>query len=255
MLPLTIGTEFAGYRIERLAGDGGMGVVYRARHVELDQPRALKAISPALAVDEGFRQRFRREWRIAAAIEHPNVIPMYDAGESDGRLFIVMRLVDGADLAGIIAHGGARPPARRRDRRAGRRRTRRGTRSRSGAPRCQACQRARHGRSPSRSRSRSRAWQRAINRGHDARAASYFALPASFDGARYATFRALAQAQSNLGCGTRRALHVAAGDAVTVTTVADRRPGHICSLQYLGRTFVYVVTVSDGKIVDWRVSG
>jgi serine/threonine-protein kinase len=94
-----IGEAFAGYRIDAQAGHGGMGVVYRATHVRLDRTVALKLIAPALADDPAFAARFEREWRLLAALEHPNVIPVYEAGEVDGRLYLAMRWVAGGDLA------------------------------------------------------------------------------------------------------------------------------------------------------------
>ena len=79
-----------------------MGVVYRAHHTELDRQVALKLITPDLAKDEDFRRRFERESRLAASIEHQNVIPVYDAGELDGQVFISMRLVEGRDLRAAL---------------------------------------------------------------------------------------------------------------------------------------------------------
>ena len=79
-----IGSEIAGYRVEALVGRGGMGVVYRAHDVALDRPVALKLISPDLAEDERFRQRFLHESRVAASIDHANIVPIYDAGERGG---------------------------------------------------------------------------------------------------------------------------------------------------------------------------
>jgi serine/threonine-protein kinase len=96
----------AGYRIESLVGAGGMGVVYRASQLSLDRPVAIKLIRPELARDQVFRTRFKAESRIAASIEHANVIPVYEAGEDDGLLFIAMRFVDGIDLAQLLACGG-----------------------------------------------------------------------------------------------------------------------------------------------------
>src|SRR5262249_54736295 len=92
---LAIGTEFAGYRITGVIGRGGMSVVYSAEHLSLGRTVALKVLTPSLAADEEFRERFERESKLAAALDHPNVIPIYDAGEHDGRLFISMRYVDG----------------------------------------------------------------------------------------------------------------------------------------------------------------
>ena len=111
----------AGYRIESLVGRGGMGVVYRARELDLDRVVALKVIAPELVEDDAIRERFLREARAAAAIEHPHVIPVHAAGEADGLAFLAMRFVDGRRPARA---GPARRPAagRRggRDRRAGR---------------------------------------------------------------------------------------------------------------------------------------
>ncbi len=93
-----IGTSLGGYRIDGIAGRGGMGVVYRAWDPNLDRPVALKLLPPALSDDDAFRQRFLRETRLAAAIDHPNIIPIYEAGEDGGVVFLAMRLVDGVDL-------------------------------------------------------------------------------------------------------------------------------------------------------------
>jgi len=93
------GSRLAGYRIERLLGRGGMGSVYEATQVSLDRRVALKVISRRLGADESFRERFRRESRAAAAVEHPNLLPVYEAGDTpDGRLYLSMRFVDGGDL-------------------------------------------------------------------------------------------------------------------------------------------------------------
>ncbi len=99
---LETGSEFAGHRIVGVLGKGGMGVVYRARKLALDRERALKVIAPALSDDARFRERFKRESRMAAAIEHPNVIPVHDAGEEDGMLYLAMRLVEGSDLHRVV---------------------------------------------------------------------------------------------------------------------------------------------------------
>ena len=96
------GDVFVDYRIEGLAGRGGMGVVYRATQLGLERTVALKVITPALADDEDFRRRFVAESKAAAAVEHPNVIPVYYAGEVEGVLFIVMRYVDGPDLRALV---------------------------------------------------------------------------------------------------------------------------------------------------------
>jgi streptogramin lyase/predicted Ser/Thr protein kinase len=109
---LQVGDVFAGHRIVGLAGRGGMGVVYRAEQLDLERPVALKLIATPLARDEDFRERFVRESRAAAAIDHPNVIPVYGAGEEDGRLFLAMRLVDGEDLRTLVQRGGPLTPHR-----------------------------------------------------------------------------------------------------------------------------------------------
>jgi serine/threonine-protein kinase len=101
--PLRTGDVFAGYRVEDEAGRGGMGTVLRAVDVELERTVALKLVDPALASDQAFSERFRREWRLLAALDHPHVIPIYGAGEHDGRLYLVMRWVRGGDLAQRLA--------------------------------------------------------------------------------------------------------------------------------------------------------
>ncbi len=106
---LVTGSEFAGYRIEEVAARGGMGVVYRATQHRLTRMVALKLVTPALAQDPAFRERFRREWTIAASIDHPNVIPVYEAGDEDGVLFIAMRWVEGTNLRGLIDRGPLEP--------------------------------------------------------------------------------------------------------------------------------------------------
>ena len=112
MAELSIGGVVAGYRIEGLAGRGGMGVVYRATHLGLERQVALKLIAPELAQDESFRDRFKRESRTAAQIEHGNVIPVYEAGEADGELFIAMRFIEGIDLRELIRQEGRIEPRR-----------------------------------------------------------------------------------------------------------------------------------------------
>ena len=102
----------AGYRIEAVLGRGGMGVVYLATQLSLDRPVALKVIAPELAGDVTFRERFKRESRIAASIEHPNVIPVYEAGEGDGLLYLTMRYVEGTDLKALLEVDGTIEPAR-----------------------------------------------------------------------------------------------------------------------------------------------
>jgi YVTN family beta-propeller protein len=104
-----IGSELAGYRIEALIGSGGMGVVYRAHDLALDRDVALKLLAPHLADDVSFRERFLTESRVAASLEHPNVVPIHDAGEIDGQLYIAMRLVEGSDLKKVLREGPLEP--------------------------------------------------------------------------------------------------------------------------------------------------
>jgi DNA-binding beta-propeller fold protein YncE len=108
----SIGSEVAGYRIEELIARGGMGVVYRATHLGLDRPVALKVIARELADRRGFRERFLRESRLAARLEHPSVVPVYDSREVDGELIVAMRLVKGGDLRQLIDREGPLPARR-----------------------------------------------------------------------------------------------------------------------------------------------
>ena len=107
------GTVVAGYRIVEQAGSGGMGVVYRAEETGLGgRPVALKLLPPALAGDPDFRARFLREMRVAAAIDHPNIIPIYRAGEDRGLLYLAMRYVHASDLRRVLEAEGRLDPAR-----------------------------------------------------------------------------------------------------------------------------------------------
>jgi serine/threonine protein kinase len=92
------GTMFAFYEVQSVVGRGGMGIVYRARDIRLDRTVALKLLAPEFTTHENFRTRFLRESRLAAAVDHPNIIPIYEAGDADGQLFIAMRYVPGVDL-------------------------------------------------------------------------------------------------------------------------------------------------------------
>ena len=100
------GIHVTGYRIEVRIGRGGMGEVYRAEQLNLGRKVALKVLRPDLAADDGFRRRFLRESTIAAGIDHPNVIPIYDAGEVNGLLYIAMRYVQGSDLSTLLRREG-----------------------------------------------------------------------------------------------------------------------------------------------------
>jgi DNA-binding beta-propeller fold protein YncE len=107
---LAIGSTVAGYRIDALIARGGMGVVYRATHLGLERPVALKVIAHELADREGFRERFLRESRLAARLDHPSVVPIFDSREVDGELIVAMRLVAGGDLRKLIDRRGPLPP-------------------------------------------------------------------------------------------------------------------------------------------------
>jgi hypothetical protein len=106
------GSRLAGYRLEERIGAGGMAVVFRARDMRLDRTVALKVLIPALAMDGDFRERFLRESRAAAAVDDPHIIPVYEAGEADGVLFIAMRFVAGGDLRTVIRREGPLPANR-----------------------------------------------------------------------------------------------------------------------------------------------
>ncbi len=106
------GSRLAGYRLEELAGQGGMAQVFRARDERLDRLVALKILAPAQAADAGFRRRFIAESRAAAAVDDPHIIPIYEAGEADGVLFIAMRFVPGGHLGDVLDRQGALPPDR-----------------------------------------------------------------------------------------------------------------------------------------------
>jgi streptogramin lyase len=109
---LAIGSTLAGYRLDALIARGGMGVVYRATHLGLERSVALKVIARELADREGFRERFLRESRLAASLDHPAVVPVYDSREVDGELIVAMRLVAGGDLRRRLDREGPLPPAR-----------------------------------------------------------------------------------------------------------------------------------------------
>jgi YVTN family beta-propeller protein len=107
---LETGSVLGSYRIDGVAGQGGMGVVYRATQLGLDRAVALKVIATQLAADIDFRSRFVSEAQLAASIDHPSVVPIYEAGEVDGVLFMAMRYVEGTDLRALVeAVGGLEP--------------------------------------------------------------------------------------------------------------------------------------------------
>ena len=106
------GTIFAGHRIEMVAGRGGMGVVYKATQLALDRTVALKVIAAGLLEDQTVRARFVRESKVAASIDHPNVIPIYYAGEEQGIAYIAMRYVAGDDVRSLVRREGPLQPER-----------------------------------------------------------------------------------------------------------------------------------------------
>src|SRR5919202_544981 len=107
-----LGTEIAGYRIEERIGRGGVGGVYRAQHMNLQRRGAIKIIAPEFAETRGFRSRFIREARIAAALQHPNIVTVYDAGQAGQTLYIAMQFIRGSDLAAILRDEGRLRPYR-----------------------------------------------------------------------------------------------------------------------------------------------
>ena len=109
---LAAGSRIAGYLIEEQIGRGGMAVVYRASDPRLNRPVALKILAPELTGDAAYRQRFLREMRAAAAVDHPHIVPVFDAGEADGVLFIAMRYVSGQDLRRLLDTERKLPAAR-----------------------------------------------------------------------------------------------------------------------------------------------
>ncbi|MFF9060443.1 serine/threonine-protein kinase [Streptomyces sp. NPDC014882] len=106
-----IGRQVAGYRIEQEIGRGGMAVVYRARDLRLERTVALKLLAPELARNDTFRKRFTHESRVAAAIDHPHIVPVFEADETDGLLYIAMRYVPGGDLRHLLDDHGPLQPA------------------------------------------------------------------------------------------------------------------------------------------------
>ncbi|WP_330261884.1 serine/threonine-protein kinase [Streptomyces sp. NBC_00539] len=100
------GKQIAGYRVESEIGRGGMAVVYKALDLRLDRTVALKLLAPELARNDTFRQRFTHESKVAAAIDHPHIVPVFEAGETDGLLYIAMRYVAGQDLRALLDRTG-----------------------------------------------------------------------------------------------------------------------------------------------------
>jgi len=106
MSALEVGRVLAGYRVEAVAGRGGMGVVYRATQLGLERTVALKLIAAEFAQDEAFRERFQQESRVLASVDHPHVLTVYEADEAEGQLFISMRWIEGTDLSRLVKGGG-----------------------------------------------------------------------------------------------------------------------------------------------------
>jgi serine/threonine-protein kinase len=109
---LSPGSTFAGYEIENVVGVGGIGILYRARQLRLNRPVALKLVGAEMASDPVVRERLRREARAVAVLDHPNVVPLYEAGEADGTVFIATRWVDGTELGNLIHSEGPLEPRR-----------------------------------------------------------------------------------------------------------------------------------------------
>ena len=106
------GSIIAGYRIDNVISRGGMGVVYRATNVALHKVYALKTLAPELTDDPQFQERFKREMRLAASIQHPHVVGIHYAGDHDGTLFLVMDFIYGTDLRHLLVESGALDPER-----------------------------------------------------------------------------------------------------------------------------------------------
>jgi serine/threonine protein kinase len=106
------GEIVAGYRLERVLGQGGMGVVYLARSVHGERLAAIKLVAPELSRDRAFRERFARESRMARVVEHPNIVRVQEAGEIDGLLYILMQYIAGSDLRALIERRGRLDPDR-----------------------------------------------------------------------------------------------------------------------------------------------
>src|SRR4051812_7056945 len=109
---LAAGEDLGAYRIEMLIARGGMGEVYRALDRRLGRPVALKLLVREIANEDRFRERFLRESRLAASLDHPNVLPIYEAGEFADRLFIAMRFVEGTDLRQVLRESAPLDPER-----------------------------------------------------------------------------------------------------------------------------------------------
>ena len=109
---LKVGDRLGDFEILSVAGEGGMGVVYKARQQSLDRDVALKVIREAIASEPEYRERFLREAKLAASVDHPHIVTVYDVGDEDGRLYLVMQWIDGADLRQLLSSSGRLTPKR-----------------------------------------------------------------------------------------------------------------------------------------------
>ncbi len=109
---MKVGDRLGDFEIVGIAGAGGMGVVYKARQQSLDRDVALKVIREEIASEPEYRERFLREARLAASVDHPHVVTVYDVGDEDGRLYLVMQWIDGTDLRQLLDSSGRLPPKR-----------------------------------------------------------------------------------------------------------------------------------------------
>jgi serine/threonine-protein kinase len=107
--PIQVGAQIAGYQVEREIGRGGVGIVYLAKDLWLGRAVALKVLAPTLSSNDAFRRRFIHESRVAAAIDHPHIVPIFGAGEDNGVLYIAMRYVPGPDLGALLDRDGPLP--------------------------------------------------------------------------------------------------------------------------------------------------
>jgi serine/threonine-protein kinase len=99
--------EFGRYRLFSVLGEGGMGTVYKAHDTMMDREGAIKVLPPELATETGYEQGFRREARIAARLTEPHIIPIYESGEIEGRLYLAMPIIEGTDLHAEFAAAAA----------------------------------------------------------------------------------------------------------------------------------------------------
>ena len=108
-MPFTVGENIGPYRITEQLGHGGMATVFKAYHAALDRYVAIKALHPAFTVEPNFLERFQREARVVAKLEHPNIVPIYDYSEHDGRPYLVMKFIDGETLKARLNRGPLEP--------------------------------------------------------------------------------------------------------------------------------------------------